>query len=596
MQNTQQARARNERQVGALFFQRAEELGDRTFVKLQRREKFEEISWRDFRAKVRNTIFGLYALGLSQGEMVAIIGENSLQWLCADMATLAGGFPNVTISPALSDAMTLRVLNHSRCRAAFVENEIGAGRLLNFKGQLPALDPIIVMNGAAANLPQTVTFEALLGRGGAVDEQRLGAILESIHHDYLATVIYTSGSTGEPKGVMRTHGNLLSNITSGGEIVVSKPEELTAVVLTVNHLLGRFGFLKSAVTGRSMALVESTELALNVKAIEALAPTAMTLVPRVMEKILQSMLDQESNRQYWERLAVLDQNRRDQGSLSAAEEQQFSELRATLKESVKKALGGRLKYISYSGAAMPPRIMRFFELCGIPLLGTYGSTECGGVTLSGIGENKPGSAGKPFANVEVRIADDGEILVRGPTVTPGYLNNPEATREAIDEEGWYHTGDLGNLDADGCLFVVGRKKDVFYCTDGSNIYPSHIELLLENDPFVRQAVIVGDHRPFIAALVVPDKVKIAAALKKNETALAADGIESLLRGRIEKVNAGLEEVEKIRKVVVLDDDFPPSVRGLTVFQKVKIDRQAAAERYASQIAAIYGPPEKGDPR
>jgi len=596
MQNTQQTRGQNQRQVGALFFQRAEELGDRTFVKLQRREKFEEISWRDFRAKVRNAIFGLYAMGLSKGEMVAIIGENSLEWLCADMATLAGGFPNVTISTALSDAMTLRVLNHSRCRTAFVENEIGAGRLLNFKGQLPALDHIIVMNGAAANLPQTVTFEALLGRGAGANESRLDAILESIHSGDLATVIYTSGSTGEPKGVMRTHGNLLSNITGGGEIAVSKPEELTAVVLTVNHLLGRFGFLKSAVTGRSMAIMEATELALNVKSIEALAPTAMTLVPRVMEKILQSILDQGSNRQSWERLAVLDQNRRDQGSSSAAEEQQFSELKAALKESVKKALGGRLKYISYSGAAMPPRIMRFFELCGIPLLGTYGSTECGGVTLSGIGENKPGSAGKPFANVEVRIADDGEILVRGPTVTPGYLDNPEATREAIDEEGWYHTGDLGNLDADGCLFVVGRKKDVFYCTDGSNIYPSHIELLLENDPFVRQAVIVGDHRPFIAALVVPDKAKIAAELKKNETALAADEIESLLHGRIQKVNAGLEEVEKIRKVVVLDDDFPPSVRGLTVIQKVKIDRQAAAERYASQIAAIYGPPEKGDRR
>jgi long-chain acyl-CoA synthetase len=374
---------------------------------------------------------------------------------------------------------------------------------------------------------------------------------------------------------------------------VSKPEELTAVVLTVNHLLGRFGFLKSAVTGRNMAILEDTELALNVKSIEALAPTAMTIVPRVMEKILQSILDQGVNRERWERLAALDQTRRDQGSLSAAEGEEFSELHTALKESVRKALGGRLKYISYSGAAMPPRIMRFFELAGIPLLGTYGSTECGGVTLSGIGENKPGSAGKPFANVEVRIAADGEILVRGPTVTPGYLGNPEATREAIDEEGWFHTGDLGNLDADGCLYVVGRKKDVFYCSDGSNIYPGHIELFLENDPLVRQAVLVGDHRPFIAALVVPDKAKIAAELNKNESALGAEEIESLLYGRVEKINAGLEEVEKIRKIVLLREDFPPSVRGLTVIQKVKIDRKAAAEQYAREIAAIYGPVGKG---
>jgi long-chain acyl-CoA synthetase len=327
--------------------------------------------------------------------------------------------------------------------------------------------------------------------------------------------------------------------------------------------------------------------------IEALAPTAMTIVPRVMEKMVNSILDQGGSRQCWERLAAFDQARRDGGSLSAADERQFSELRAGLRESVKKALGGRVKYISYSGAPMPPRILRFFELAGIPLLGTYGSTECGGVTLSGIGENKPGSAGKPFANVEVRIADDGEILVRGPTVTPGYLGNPEATREAIDDQGWFHTGDLGKLDADGCLYVVGRKRDVFYCSDGSNIYPSHIEVLLENDLFVRQAVLVGDHRPFIAALVVPDKTKIAAELKKSEAALTADEIDKLLHGRIEKINAGLEEVEKIRKFTVLTEDFSPAVRGLTAIQKVKIDRQAVAERYAREIAAIYGPAGKG---
>jgi long-chain acyl-CoA synthetase len=242
---------------------------------------------------------------------------------------------------------------------------------------------------------------------------------------------------------------------------------------------------------------------------------------------------------------------------------------------------------------MPPRIMRFFELAGIPLLGTYGSTECGGVTLSGIGENKPGSAGKPFANVEVRIAEDGEILVRGPTVTPGYLGNPEATREAIDEEGWFHSGDLGNLDADGCLYVVGRKKDVFYCSDGSNIYPSRIELLLENEPLVRQAVLVGDHRPFLAALVVPDRAKIAAALNRDASALGAEEIESLLYGRVEKINASLEEVEKIRKIILLREDFPPSVRGLTTIQKVKIDRKAAAEQYAREIAAIYSLAGKG---
>jgi long-chain acyl-CoA synthetase len=386
---------------------------------------------------------------------------------------------------------------------------------------------------------------------------------------------------------MRTHGNLLSNITSGGPVVVSNPEELTVIVLTVNHLLGRFGFLKSAVTGRTVAILEATELAVNVKAIETLSPTAMSIVPRVMERMWNTILDEGENRATWEQLARLEETKAEKNGLSAAEEKRFADLRLKLKAAVRSALGGRIKYISYSGAPMPPRIMRFFELSGIPLLGTYGSTECGGVTLSGIGENKPGSAGKPFANVEVRIGSDGEILVRGPTVTPGYLENPEATREAIDAEGWFHTGDLGHVDADGCLFVVGRKRDVFYCSDGSNIYPGYIEILLENDLFVRQAILVGDHRPFIAALIVPDRAKIAAELGKSESALRDDEIKNLLHRRVEKINTGLEQVEKIRDIAVLKNDFPAEVRGLTAVQKVKIDRKAAETQYRREIDALY---------
>ena len=587
MQNSQQTQAAESASLGKIFFRRAHELGDRTFIKLQRGERLEEVSWRDFSANVRQTMLGLYSLGLNRGDRIAIIGENSLQWLCADMATLAGGFPNVGISPSVSDNLTLKMLSHSRCRAAFVQNEATLGKLLNLKGQLPALSHIITSEGIGSGVPHTVDLADVMARGARVDDQRLNGVLESVHTDDVATVIYTSGSTGEPKGVIRTHGNILSNITSGGPIVVSDPEELTIIILTVNHLLGRFGFLKSAVTGRAVAILEATELAVNVKAIEALSPTAMTIVPRVMERMWNTILDQGENRATWEQLAQLDERKSEKSTLSTAEEETFAQLRSTLKAAVKSALGGRIKYIAYAGAAMPPRIMRFFELSGIPLLGTYGSTECGGVTLSGIGENKPGSAGKPFPNVEVCIADDGEILVRGPTVTPGYLENPEATREAIDAEGWFHTGDLGHMDAVGNLFIVGRKKDVFYCSDGSNIYPAYIETLLEHDPFIRQAILVGDHRPFIAALIVPDKGKIAAELGKGQAVLTAAEIKHLLDGRVEKINAGLEEVEKISKIAVLENDFPPEVRGLTSIQKVKVDRDAVESHYQQEIRAFY---------
>jgi long-chain acyl-CoA synthetase len=578
----------NDRHLGAIFFRRVAELGDRTFVKLQRGKRFEEISWRDFGGMVQNVLLALHAIGLEPGDRIAIIGENSLEWLCADLATLAGGMPNVVVSPSLSDVTLLKILGHSRCRLTFVQNATSVGRLLNLKSQLPALSHIVVMEETDSNLPGVLSFRQWVERGAQVAERHLFEILESVHGNDLATIMYTSGSTGEPKGVMRTQDNLLSNISNGGEIALSKPEELFVIILSLNHLFGRFGFLKSVATGRTTAIIEATELELNVKLLKGLAGTSLAVVPRVMERIWQSLLQEDGNGELWEQLEKLDGKKATLGYLNGDESRQFDALKATLKDGVKKSLGGRMKYISYAGAAMPPRIMRFFELIGIPLIGSYGSTECGGVTLSGIGDTKPGSLGKPFPNCEVRIAEDGELLVRGPTVTPGYFENPEATGEAIDPEGWFHTGDLGTIDADGCLFITGRKKDIFNCSDGSNIYPGFIELLLENDSFVRQAILLGDRRPFIAALIVPERKKISGEFHKEESALTESEITTALQSRVDQINARLEQFEKIRKFAVIQNDFLDEVRTTTVFQKIKIDRKAVEQRYEKEIEKIYG--------
>jgi len=577
----------DQRHLGALFFQRVEELGERTFIKVQQKDRFEEISWKDFGAKVQGTMSGLYSLGLQRGERVAILSENRIEWLCADIATLAGGLPNVVVSPRLSEATVLKVLSHSGARAVFVENEAGVGRLLNLKGQLPSLNHIVVMDRAGSSLPHTISFDELLVRGREGGRERIRAILESVHSDDLATIMYTSGSTGEPKGVMRTQRNILSNVASGTGIALSKPEELVAVVLTLNHLLGRFAFHKSVATGRTTALLEATELEVDLRMIRALSPTSMTLVPRVMERIWAALLAEGEKRNQWEAVERLDQVRTERGSLGSDEVRRYEDLKASLREAVKGSLGGRIKYITYSGAPMSPRIMRFFEVVGVPLLGSYGTTECGGVTLSGIGENRPGTAGKPLPNVAIRIADDGELLVRGPTVTPGYFENPQATREVLDPDGWFHSGDLGSIDPDGSLRIVGRKKDVFYCSDGSNIYPGYMELLLENDPYIRQAILLGDHLPFMSALLVPERGRIAAELKKPDSSLTSVEVEKLLWSRVEKINAQLEEPERIRKIVVLEKEFPEKVRSVTAFQKIKVDRKAVEELYRRAVERIY---------
>jgi long-chain acyl-CoA synthetase len=582
------------RHIAEIFFQRVAELGDRTFIKLQKGQGFEEISWRALGATVGSLVLALTNLGVPQGQTVALIGENSLEWLAADLATLAGSWPNVVVAPASSDVMLCKILGHAECRAAFVQNAT-VGRLINLRGQLPALSHIFIMEESDSLLTGTLPFTRLVELGRKAKQRRLEEILQSVHPKSLATIMYTSGSTGEPKGVMRTQHNLLANITNGGELVISKPDELSVIVLSLNHLFGRYGFLKSAVTGRTTALIGATELKLDFEVVKSLGATAMAVVPRVMERIWNAVLDQEENRQIWDELEPLDQSRLT-ASFTQDESRRSDELRMRLKDGVRRALGGRIKYIAYGAAAMPPRIMRFFELAGIPLVGSYGLTECGGVTLCGIGENRPGSLGRPFPNVEIRIADDGEILVRGPTVTPGYFKNPEATREALDPDGWFHTGDRGALHSDGSLRIIGRKKDVFNCAEGTNIYPGFIELQLENESFVRQAILLGDRRPFIAALVVPDRDKIAAVLGCNPAGLSAAEISSALWTQIEHVNRRLESYEQIRQIAVMENDFPPEARSVNVFQKIKVDRAVVAALYEAEIAMIYSSGVEGAER
>jgi long-chain acyl-CoA synthetase len=571
--------------LGQLFFRRVGELGCRTFLKIQRRGSFEDTSWRDFGAMVRSTLLGLNELGMAKGDNVAILGDNSLPWLCADLATLAGGLPNVVISPNVSDATLLKTLTHSRCRAIFIDG-VAAHRLLALKGRLPHLLHAIVLNGAE-ELRGFISFAELLEHGRRCHVSQLDQLLEAVQPNDLATIMYTSGSAGEPKGVMRTHDNLLSNIASGGEIVLSKAEELTMIVLSLNHLFGRYGFLKSAVSGRTTAMIEATKLNLHLSVIQALRPTAISVVPRVMERLWNAILDVGGHRQMWDRTEKLDRDDRLTDSSGCDAGTELEALKANLRHAARQALGGRVKYITYGGAAMPSPILRFFDTIGVPLVGSYGSTECGGVTLCGIGNAKPGSLGKPFPNVELRLAEDGELLVRGPTVTPGYFQDPQATREAFDADGWFRTGDLGKLDNEGSLYIIGRKKDLFNCADGSNINPGTVEALLENDSFIRQAVLVGDHRPFIAALIVPDRRRIAAALDRMETDLSDGEVEAALCQRIELINTQLDRYEKIRKVAVIWNDFPKELRSTTTLQKIKIDRQAVEEMYRVEIEAIY---------
>ncbi|HUC98519.1 MAG TPA: AMP-binding protein, partial [Candidatus Polarisedimenticolaceae bacterium] len=299
--------------LGQLFFRRVSELGCRTFLKIQRCGSFEDKSWRDFGAMVQSTLLGLHGLGMAKGDNVAIMGDNSLPWLCADLATLAGGLPNVVISPNVSDFTLLKILAHSRCRAIFID-ALAARRLLAVRAQLPTLSHAIVLDDSVQELCGCISFAELLERGRRGDIEQLDQPLQAVQPNDLATIMYTAGSTGEPKGVMRTHNNLLSNITSGSEILLSNAEELTVIVLSLNHLFGRYGFLKSAVAGRTTAMIQATELSIDSSVIQELRPTAISVVPRVMERLWNAILDRASIGELWNRIEKLDGDNRLIGS------------------------------------------------------------------------------------------------------------------------------------------------------------------------------------------------------------------------------------------------------------------------------------------
>jgi long-chain acyl-CoA synthetase len=571
--------------LGKVFFHRADELRERTFIRVQRKGNFDEVSWTTFAAEVRDLLLGLDASGFAQGHVTAIIAENRIEWLCADLATLAGGFPNVTLSPALSDHLLIRLLRHAGVRAAFVEDELAAQRLLCHRNELSDLKAIFLMTAGQRSLdPAVQPMDALLARGRNQPHGRLDELLNRVAPDDVATIMYTSGSTGEPKGVIRTQENMLANIASGGEIVSSPPGEMAVLMLSLNHLFGRFGFHKSVATGRTTAVVEATEKESDIETIRALAPTTMSLVPRVIEMIFERLLQYDDNQLHWNEIEAAWEAC---GTVDFLNSPEIKTRRDALSESARALLGGRLKYVSYGGAPVPPHVTRFFHVIRIPLIGSYGSTECGGVTVSGLDENDPTNLGKPFANVEIRLAEDGELLVRGPSVSPGYFKNPEATREAFEPDGWFHTGDLGEISANGSLRLVGRKKDVFNCADGTNIYPQQIEVLLEADPFIRQAILIGDRKPFITALLVPETQRIASELGATAGTVSHANTVEFLRKRIDGLNTGLEDFEKIRNITLVARGFPPSVRTITVFQKVKVDRKAVEREYAAEIEKLY---------
>jgi long-chain acyl-CoA synthetase len=579
----------------ALKFNRADAL------QVKRGDRYVAISHAEVARRVMHAALALKSLGVTRGDRFAILSENRPEWAIADYACLNVGITDVPIYPTLPPDQIAYILKDSGSVGIFVSNAEQAAKIAEIRSQLPHLTHVVSFEAVGASADMTMT--ELEQRGAALEnaeskaEYRRDA--DAVQPDDLATLIYTSGTTGNPKGVMLTHDNIHSNVVSSREKLPFQGNDVALSFLPLSHIFERMADYLMFATGSSIAYAESLDT-VPANMIE-IRPTIVFSVPRLYEKmyarVLQNALSGGFLKKkifFWAR-GVADEwadqklsGREPAGMLArkykVAQKLVFSKL--------KERTGGRLRYFVSGGAPLAPEINKFFYAAGLVILEGYGLTETSPV----IGVNTPsdfriGTIGRPIPGVEVMIASDGEILTRGPSVMKGYFNNPTATAEAIDADGWFHTGDIGEI-RDGFIAITDRKKDIIVTAGGKNIAPQPVENLVKTNKFVSQAVMIGDKRRFPSMLIVPNFEQLEAWAKKKGL-LWTDRAQLI---KLPEVHAKMEEevlgqckglahYESPRKIALLEQDFSLERGEMTPTQKVK--RRVVDRNYKAVIDAMY---------
>jgi long-chain acyl-CoA synthetase len=558
-----------------------------------------------FRTAVEELSMGLRALGVEKGDRVAILSENRPEWAIADLATLTTGAVDVPIYSTLTPAQVKYILEDSQAKVAFVSSVQQARKVAEVRAQLPHLKHLIRM-AAGPDFPEGFGALEEVQRQGrpalAADPQAVRSRAREVRAEDLATLIYTSGTTGDPKGVMLTHSNIVSNVAAARQVFnVFGAEDVALSFLPLCHIFERMaGYYMMLDVGATIAYAESVEaVPANMAEVR---PTVMCSVPRLYEKMYGRVLEKVAGdppaRQKIFRWAIgvgraLFQARAERRSAALGTRLKGAVADKLVFGKIRARTGGRLKLFVSGGAPLSREINEFFGAVGLQILEGYGLTETSPViTCNRPDRFKPGTVGLPLPGVEVKIAEDGEILTRGPHVMKGYYNKPQATAEAIDAEGWFHTGDVGVIDAEGFLTITDRKKDLIVTSGGKNIAPQPIENVLKASPLIAEVVMIGDRRNFPSALVVPN----FEALEKwgREKGIAAPSREDLVQRpevvalydqTIRDLTPHLANFERIKKVALLTREFTLEAGELTPTLKVK--RRVIEQKYKDVIDRIY---------
>jgi long-chain acyl-CoA synthetase len=535
---------------------------------------------------------GLIDLGVGRGDRVSILCNTRPEWTYANLGILACGAASVSIYQTNSPEECHYVLDHSESRAVFVEDGEQLAKIREIEADLPALEFVIVMAPDSADLGDAITLDDLRQRGRGRDQAELDERTASVSPDDACVFIYTSGTTGPPKGVILTHGNYRAMVDSVEAPRSIDGDETCYLFLPLAHafaLLIQFVVLD---LGGVLAYWEKDPQKIIPNLMEV-KPTYFPSVPRIFEKLYTLA------RSSAEDPAALDKavevgskvrQMRERGEEVPAElEQAFQQAEEKLFANVRNLFGGRIRQCVTGAAPIAKEILEFFYACGVPIMEGYGMTETATAATSNLPEGfRFGSVGKPFPGVEVKIADDGEVLLAGPNIFKEYYKNRDATRETL-VDGWLHTGDLGSLDDDGFLYITGRKKDIIITAGGKNITPANLENGLKQNRYISQAVVVGDRRPYLVALITldPDEVPGYAqehGLEPDEVP-GSDAMREEVQRAVDEVNARVGRVEQVKKFKILPHDLSQQTGELTPTLKVK--RNVVNEKFADEVERLY---------
>jgi long-chain acyl-CoA synthetase len=562
-------------------------------------------STRDWFDRVRDLALGLASLGVGAGDRVAIMSESRPEWLSADFAILTLGAVTVPVYATLTPGQARYIIQDAGARVAFVSTAEQLDKLQRVRHELPSLEAIVTFAPGANSSTSVLSLDAVVARGHArlMGEWGVGRqfrdTAREIRPGQLATIIYTSGTTGEPKGVMLSHHNLVSNLFAGHTIVPVTQDDVSLSFLPLSHSFERLVSYVYLAHGVTIVFAESMETI--GRDLTIVRPTVMTGVPRVYEKFEARILErghalpQPRRTLFHWGVKVAHARARAEGSggkaggilaleSALAERLVFSKIR--------ESVGGRLWGLVSGSAPLPTHVAEFFYGIGLTITEGYGLTETSPiVTANPIDAPRLGTVGTPIPGVEVRIADDGEVLVRGPNVMLGYYNRPADTA-AVLKDGWFHTGDIGSIDAEGYLRITDRKKDLLVTSGGKKVAPQPIEAVLKRSPLVAEAVLLGDRRRFIAALIVPDFNALERRLKDlgrppadRPALIRRDDVVALYQEIVDALNRELSQFERIKKFRVLPREFTIDSGELTPTMKVK--RKAVEKNWAAEIEELY---------